>query len=55
MNELVRKENVEKLFPTIKEGLKRAKNGFDSINSFEDIENVFLKLTSPQTLYHFQS
>jgi len=44
MNELTIRENgIGDQFPTIKEGLRRAKNIFDSIHSFEDIENVFLK------------
>ena len=44
MNEITIKENgIGDQFPTIKEGLTRARYIFDSIHSFEDIENVFLK------------
>jgi integrase/recombinase XerD len=43
MGELIKRESIEEQFPTIKKGIEKAKNIFDSIHSFKDIENVFLK------------
>ncbi len=43
MNDLILRDDFQKSCPTIVQGLKRAQSIFDSINSFEDIERVFLK------------
>ena len=43
MNELtVIDDNFKKCFPTMVDGIMKAQNIFKSINSFEDIERVFL-------------
>jgi len=43
MNDLIIPINFQKAFPTITQGLQKAKTIFDSISSFEDIEKIFLK------------
>ncbi len=43
MTDLIMRDNFKKSCPTIVQGLKRAQTIFDSIKSFEDIEQFFLK------------
>jgi integrase len=43
MNDLVIPAGMAEGFPTIVEGLKKARDVFGSIHSFEDIERVFLQ------------
>ena len=43
MNDLIISRQFANAFPTITEGLKRAQRIFNSINSFQDIEDTFLK------------
>ena len=43
MKDLVLSADLQKSFPTIVEGLKKAENIFSQINSFEDIERLLLR------------
>ena len=43
MNDLTIQSNLKDSFPTIAEGLQRAQKVFDCIQSFEDIERIFLR------------
>ncbi len=43
MKELIIPTDFETAFPTVVQGLKKAQTIFDSIESFEDIERIFLK------------
>ncbi len=42
MTDLVIRSNLQTAFPTLAEGLRKAQGIFDSIQSFEDVERVFL-------------
>ncbi len=42
MTDLIIQSNLQKAFPTLAEGLRKAQGIFDSIQSFEDVERVFL-------------
>ena len=42
MTDLVIRSNLQIAFPTLAEGLRKAQGIFDSIQSFEDVERVFL-------------
>ncbi|UCB47177.1 MAG: phage integrase N-terminal SAM-like domain-containing protein, partial [Spirochaetota bacterium] len=65
MNDLSLSTDLQKSFPTITAGLKKAQHILDSIKSFEDIERVFLMgaglsahtyrsyLTAVKQLYEF--
>ena len=43
MNELVISSEFEKVFPTIGEGIRNALHLFNSVQSFEDLERLFLQ------------
>ncbi|MBW8004121.1 MAG: tyrosine-type recombinase/integrase [Planctomycetes bacterium] len=42
MNDLIISSNLQKSFPTIVDGLRKAQSVLDQIHSFEDVERVFL-------------